>query len=331
MPAPKRSNVPDWACWRALSDSDREREYSPSSCVGGDYRPFIEAYRKSSLRARDDTARQGGRWQTVRYGPGAAQYIELCLPSRRASPRPGLLVFIHGGYWQELSAGDSLFAATDCLRHGLAFAAVNYTLAPAARVEDIAAECRQAIDVLSAEAPALGVDPHRIVVAGSSAGAHLSALSALSAPSASSVLSVLRSEDLPARVPHRTSLRAVVLLSGVYDLEPLIGTSINAALRLDVSSARRLSPRLADLSGFPQTIIAWGANETTEFKRQSRDFAALLGRAGIACDAFEVEGRNHFDIVFDLLAEETPLGCQTLAAVQCTKAESNFSENWPDS
>ena len=52
---------------------------------------------------------------------------------------------------------------------------------------------------------------------------------------------------------------------------------------------------------------AWGEIETSEFKRQSRAFAARLAREAIACRTLEVPGRNHFDVVLGLGDPASPL------------------------
>jgi arylformamidase len=291
------------SAWQKMAPEERESEYSPSSCIGGNYQPFIAAYQTHSARARADCSALGATWSAPRYGDQVGQQITLCLPpaGAQAANRPtGLLVFIHGGYWQELSAQDSLFAAPNCIQRGLAFAALDYTLAPAASVADIVAECRRAMVWLFQHAKALGVDASRIVVAGSSAGAHLAAMVAM--PGA-----------LPDGAGGSFALRAAVLVSGIYELEPLVGTSINIALALSPASARQVSPALLPMLGFPKTLVCWGAIETAEFKRQSRDFSHALNAGGTSCDSFEVPLRNHFDVILDLTDTSTHLGAVTLS------------------
>jgi arylformamidase len=273
--------------WRDLDLTTREREYSPSSCIGGNYQPFVQAYTDRSRMARTATP---GRLN-LQYGRKPRQHLDLFLPPSAAAGAapPPLLVFIHGGYWQELSKDDSAFAATDCLKQGFAFTALDYTLAPHASVAQIVDECRSGLNWLHANAQALGFDAQRIVVAGSSAGAHLAAMTALPGSGAAQV-------------------RAAVLVSGIFELEPLIGTSINAALGLTPEAAREASPALRDVTGFPPCIVCWGEVETSEFKRQSRDFAARLDDAGTPCQVFEVPRRNHFDVILDLADPQTQLG-----------------------
>ena len=61
-------------------------------------------------------------------------------------------------------------------RQGYAFASINYRLVPAATVEEQAADVAAAVQAIVERADALGVDRHRIVLMGHSAGAHLVAL-----------------------------------------------------------------------------------------------------------------------------------------------------------
>jgi arylformamidase len=289
--------------WQQMQPEERERQYSPSSCIGGNYLPFVQAYQSRSQEAYAHSQALGATWLTQHYGDQPAQRLLLCLPptsSVARSPPRGLLVFIHGGYWQELSAQDSLFPASACVQRGLAFAALDYTLAPTASVADIVAECRKALVWLFRNAAAWGLDASRIVVAGSSAGAHLAAMVAMP-------------DALPDGEGGSYAVRAAVLVSGIYELEPLIGSSINAALALNPLSAQQVSPSLLPLSGFPRSVVCWGAVETQEFKRQSRDFANALVAAGTPCETFEVPLRNHFDVILDLSDATTRLGATTFS------------------
>jgi arylformamidase len=264
--------------------ADREREYSPSSCIGGNYQPHIQAYVERSAAAR-----QAHSPLTLRYGATDTQTLDLFVPA--SATRPPLLVFFHGGYWQELSKQESAFAAPACLAHGIAYAAVDYTLAPKATLDEIVAECRAATSWLVRNGGTAGIDATRLVVAGSSAGAHLAAMVALTAGGA---------------------VKGAVLVSGVYDLAPLIGTSIDAPLHLDPASAARNSPLGLPLGDFPPSLVCWGEIETGEFKRQSRVFAAAVRESGRKCEDFEIAGRNHFDVILDLADPAAPLGRRVL-------------------
>lgn len=273
-----------------MSDRDREREYSPSSCLpDGDYRPYVEAYRIESDRSRALVEQSDAAIRVVSYGDSESHTIDLALPSAADGGVP-VVVFFHGGYWQELSKRDAFFPAWDAVQQGWAYAAVDYTLAPVATLDEIVDECRRAMAAIRSESDALGLDRSRIVVAGSSAGAHLAAMVALE-PSA---------PDPP--------IAGAVLVSGVYDLEPLIGTSINDALGLDVSSALRNSPLFLDAHGFPPTTLVYGENETREFGAQTGSFERHLEGHGVEAFAVCLEDKNHFDVIMDLCRPGSALG-----------------------
>ncbi|MEQ5837904.1 alpha/beta hydrolase [Paraburkholderia acidicola] len=271
---------------RNSTSSDLDEAYSPSS-VAGNYREIIDAYGSTSRRTlqRSPAIR-------VRYGNHPDEYVLLFEPD--GGPARALLVFFHGGYWQELSAEDACFPADTLLERGIGYAAVNYTLAPRASVAQIAAQCAQAVAMLAVHRPAV-----RIVLAGSSAGAHLAAM--------------LMTMDWSANGVQCLPFDGAVLLSGVYDLRPLVATYINAPLGLNLAAAAApASPMLCPLRAAVPAVVCWGEYETAAFKQQSRAYAHRLACAGKRVSHYEVAGRNHFDILFDLTMPHTRLGIDTL-------------------
>ena len=261
--------------WHHFDLNTLEEEYSPSSMIGGNYQPFIDAYVNQSQQAFKSVPCR----RDLRYGEGPRAWMDYFPATQRDAE---LLVFIHGGYWQELSKTESAFLAPAWVNSGRAHCVLDYDLAPSVRLEAIVQECSDGLHWLIANAADLGFDPGKIVLAGSSAGAHLAAMLCLRHP----------------------DIKGAVLLSGLYDLEPLVPTYVNQALGLDALGARRLSPmhllRSGETGRFPKCLIAWGEHETGEFKRQSQEFAALLLACGAKCDIYEVAGCNHFDIATTL-------------------------------
>ncbi len=262
----------------------REREYSPSSAIGGNYAPFLAQYAALSARAH---ARLPVR-RDLRYGAAPRASLDY-FPAPTGAINPGLLVYIHGGYWQEGTKEHSAFLAQAWHEAGLAHAVVGYTLAPEAGLPQIVAECRAALAWLVARAGTLGFDAANVVVAGSSAGGYLTAASADRSP-----------------VP----VRGIVPVSGVFDVAPLIGTSINALLGLDEATATALDLLVPERRYCP-AVVAWGEVETSAFKRQSHAFAAGVRASGTPCAALEVPGRNHFDVVLELGDPASPLFAAT--------------------
>jgi arylformamidase len=288
----------DSSNWRNWPLAEREREYSPSSCLAA-IEPFLNAY---VARSRDAETRFRCQ-KNLLWGERPDEIFDY-FPA--ASADVPLLVYIHGGYWQEHSKDESLFAAPDCVANGIAFAAIDYTLAPQASVGFIVEQCRRAIASLRRQAAALGFDARRIYVSGNSAGAHLAAMLLVAGWQAAYGLA----DDVVA---------GAVLLSGIYDLEPLVGTYIDAALHLTAEDVAMLSPLLLRPGRPVRIIVAWGDNETAEFKRQSRAFAAALVDSEFPVSAFELAGTNHFDIVFGLAHRGSVLGDATIELIHGAK------------
>lgn len=284
--------------WQHMSVGELEREYSPSSAVGGNYQPFIKDYSRLSKGARARCK----RIETVKYGPRPSNTIDIALPENTDQSASGsacpLLVFFHGGYWQEGSKTDSFFGADVFIEQGIAYGAVAYTLAPEVTLAQIIAECRLALDSIFSIAGTLGIDPDRIHIAGSSAGAHLCAMCCIDGGNVGPTA--------------KNRIAGAILLSGVYEVEALIGTSVNDAVGLTRDDAKKVSPQLLSTMHFPRTIITWGEVETDEFKRQSGAFAGKLTALNRDVQYFETPTRNHFDIVHDIANADSRLGLSVL-------------------
>jgi arylformamidase len=244
----------------------RDRDYSPSSLVP-DSAAILDRYVEESRKARETVS-----WKEIAYGDDPMARIDLF-------PADGpLLIYIHGGYWQELDKTDSAFMVPGLHAQGVAVAVLGYGLAPRLDLDAIVAMVRAGVRFLMDTA---GSRP--VYLAGTSAGAHLTAMC------------------LPdARVS------GTILLSGVYDLEPLLGTYINGAVGMDEATARRNSPlRLA--IEVPPSIVARGEHEPAGFAEQHENW--LQAHPG---ESLIVQERNHFDLPLDLGDPSTILGRKVL-------------------
>jgi arylformamidase len=277
--------------WRDWPIARLEREYSPSTCVPS-IDPFLAGYTRGSAEALATLSSR----RNLPWGHGTDEVFDF-FPA--ASPNSPLLVFFHGGYWQEHSKDDVLFVASKCVPRGIAYASVNYTLAPRTTVSTIVDQCRRAVISISRQASELGFDPRRLFVAGSSAGAHLA--------------SMLLIDGWQRHEPSSENVIAgAILLSGIYDLQPLVPTYINQALKMTPNDAIALSPVKLRLAPPAPVVVAWGENEPDEFKRQSQVFANVLRESAFPVKTLEARGANHFDIVFEIADPETALGRLTL-------------------
>jgi arylformamidase len=200
-------------------------------------------------------------------------------------PHAPLLMFIHGGYWQKLSAADSLFNGHDAMAEGIALHAVEYTLAPHASIAQMIDECITDVSRTITE-----LEPTRVILAGSSAGAHLVAM-------------CTRDEFIASHVD------GVALLSGIYDVRPLVVTPTNDPLHLTTESAVEISPQLLPLPyAVPHALLAVGGHEPPEFIRQNAEFGERLLNEGSAVQILVEEHLDHFDLPYDLLKRGTKVG-----------------------
>lgn len=278
-----------------FDQAELDREYSPSSCVD-DINVFLEKYVLFSKTAKQASLDNGTCTPDLRYGTGAEETLDLFAPTH-ADPAP-LHVFIHGGYWQLLSKNESCFAAPMFQERGSYFAALNYTLAPQQTLTGIVEENRRAIVWLYSTAEKWGFDPNRIFLSGSSAGAHLATM-------------MLLTDWTVYGLPEDT-IKGVCAISGVFDLEPIVLTYVNDVVGMDTEEAILNSPVHHRIRNRCPIILTYGDNETDEFKGQTNRFADILKEANIPVTLGEVSGRNHFDIVLDLMDSETWLAKQVL-------------------
>ena len=193
------------------------------------------------------------------------------------------MLYIHGGYWQALDKSTSSHLARGANERGLTVAMPSYTLAPAATLADIVSEIEAAADFVMQRTG------RPLVVTGHSAGGHLTAC-LMARPSA-----------------LRMPVRAAMPISGLFDLPPLVPTSINKALGLTLEEAHRLSP----LEWIPPTnghlVAVVGGAESGEFLRQSHAIVERWGKAGVATRYHEVTGAHHFDVIAGLADPGDPL------------------------
>ncbi|MEE8171877.1 MAG: alpha/beta hydrolase [Alphaproteobacteria bacterium] len=234
--------------------------------------------------------------QDVRYGAAPRQRLDLFPAPEAASP---LLVFIHGGYWRSNDKSNYAFIAAPVIARGGALAIINYGLAPDTAMGDIIEHAREAVTWLYDNEAAGQFDRTRIHIAGHSAGGHLAA--------------ELLATDWQARGLPAEVIRGVTAISGLFDLAPLIETSINNELGLDQKSARQFSPlyRMPRLRA--SLAVAVGADETDAFLQQSRDYAERCRAAGHDCNLLCLEACNHYTILSQLADSEAPLTQAVLA------------------
>jgi arylformamidase len=262
----------------ALAPADLEAEYNNRARVP-EYPEIMAGWERDAAAYRQ--ARRHRAELGLSYGPHPHQTIDVFHADAPEDAAP-LVVFIHGGYWRSLEPSLFSHMATGANSHGYSVAVPGYRLCPEVDVATIVEDLRQACLFLHAR---LG---KKLVGCGHSAGGHLTA--AMAATDWAVI-----GNKIPADL-----LRRGLAVSGVFDLVPLIGTSINESLRLDRAGAERASPAFWPVPPGVELDLFVGETESAEFIRQSRDMAGRWSAAGARTSFGIVPGRNHFDVILPL-------------------------------
>ena len=228
----------------------------------------------------------------LKYGSHPRETLDLF----RVPGATSTLVFIHGGYWRSLSKLETAFIAEPFVKAGVSVALINYPLCPDVTVAHIRDSVLISFAYLCSKV-LTKTEQQTIVVSGHSAGGHLAAAHAI--------------VDWATRGLTATPIKAIVSLSGVFDVEPLISTSINADIRLTPAMAQSINLLAAQPAAEVKLLAAVGGDEPEEFHRQSRD---LVANWNIVAPGYSiVPNTNHFTIVEAFADAGHPLHKSVLA------------------
>lgn len=262
---------------------------------------ILARWQQRAAEARDALA-----FTSVAYGDDPTESLDLFAAEDAPASAP-LLVFVHGGYWRSLSKRDFSWIASPYVAAGIHVAVVDYGLAPRYPLETIVRQSLAAIAHLWLNAASLGIDPDAIVVAGHSAGGHLTAM-----------MLAARWPDYDPRLPADL-LRGGVAISGLYDLEPVLHTPyLNRDLQLTPERVAPLSPLYMTPATDAPLITAVGGDESDEFRRHDREIGIAWADClredvplpgadhFVACERFAQPGERLFEATVDLCHEPAP-------------------------
>ena len=231
----------------------------------------------------------------VPFGPTLAEHVDL-YPAGEDAP---ILIYVHGGFWYLRTSKEFGFVARGPVSRGVATVVTNYALCPRVTIDEIVRQTRAVVAWVYNNAHSFGGDPGRIHVAGHSAGGHLVAM--------------LLATDWEGEygLPNDI-LRGATAISGLFDLAPFPYTFLQPRLQLGWDQILRNSPILHIPDAAPPLLLAYGEDETAEFKRQSEDFFAARKEKGLPCDLLPLPNKNHFDVVDGFLDAESHLCSEVL-------------------
>ncbi|KAK9966975.1 hypothetical protein ABG768_004050 [Culter alburnus] len=224
----------------------------------------------------------------VPYGEGDGEKLDVYIPSS-SSPDLPLVIYFHGGYWQFLSKDESGFLAVPLVQKGVVVVAVGYSIAPKGNMDLMVSQVRRSVvSVIQQYSHISG-----LYLCGHSAGAHLAAM----------VLSTDWSQyDISPQI------KGAFLVSGIYDLQPILSTYVNEPLKMNEEVALRNSPshflsQLKVSSSSCDIIVAVAQNDSPEFRKQSEEYFKALESAGLKVSFEDVPNTDHFSIIEQLVDE----------------------------
>ncbi|MEQ8709504.1 MAG: alpha/beta hydrolase [Rhodospirillales bacterium] len=264
--------------WRDLAKSELVRQYNNRGLVP-DHQDYFATWDDWS---EDYRARAPKFLPDISYGKSLPEKLDLLMPD---AENPPLHLFIHGGYWQAMGRKNFSFIAEGLNDHGAAVAVMSYGLCPDVKISDIVAQVRRCTAFLLRSGDRLGVDSSRLSISGHSAGGHLGA-----------VLCATDWSAYDARLPNHP-ISGAVLISGLYELEPIIHTPVNDAVGMTADAAERNSPIFMPPRTRAGISCVVGGDESAEYHRQSDDFVASWAASGAHISKTGIPGTNHFSVV----------------------------------
>lgn len=275
-----------------MADIDYEAEYNNRARVP-EHPEIFARWTGEAENYRAETLKAGRAQLGLSYGVSPRQSVDLFLPE--AGEAAPLAIFIHGGWWRSLDPSMFSQMARGLNIHGVAVAVAGYDLCPNVSIADIVEQARRACAFLWQRYG------RRIFVYGHSAGGHLAA--------------AMVATDWPSLYPKVPAdlVPAGYSISGVFDLAPLIGISVNQDLKLDAPAARNVSPLFWPIQSGRTFDAVVGGLESSEFKRQSQTLVQQWRHNGAQIRYEEFAGANHFTVI-DALAD--PRSAMTARAAE---------------
>lgn len=231
---------------------------------------------------------------------------DLYAPSGRG-PFP-VVVAAPGGGWLVCDRRGISHWGDYLARQGFALFAIEYRTAGAAKMfPEAVCDVVSAVQFVRRAASEFDIDPDRVALLGSSAGAHVAALTALAGDT-----SLFRSQPANAHVDIGPAVKAFLGIYGVYDLFAHWQQEIADFPTANERRSERLlgGPPYADrqlyFNASPLSYVRHAANKLAIFlaygttddvvspHMQSEPFIRALKQAGYPVRACPVEGAGHF-------------------------------------
>jgi arylformamidase len=283
--------------WLDMDQAALDAAYDQKTCAPN-MQQILDRYAAKSEGVRSRL----GLPKRYSYGDAPIEKLYIFKTDKTGAP---IHIFLHGGGWQRGLARDYAFPAELFVHAG-----AHYVVPDFSPVQDvggsltpIADQVRRAVAWAYRNAETFGGNPDSLYVSGFSSGAHLAGV----------VLTTDWTNDFG--LPP-DAVKGGLCCSGMFDLEPVRLSARRNYIRFTDEMVQALSPKRHLDRIIAPLIVAYGTLETTEFRRQSRDFAEAVQAAGKPVHLLAGEGYNHFEILETLA---NPYGLLGRAALRQMK------------
>ena len=226
------------------------------------------------------------RMANIAYGPETQQRLDIYEPATKSGLKP-VLVFVHGGSWQEGNKADYEFVGRAFAARGYLTLVIGYRALPKNAYPDFVTDVALVTKWATLNAPEYGGDGHNIFLVGHSAGAYNATLAVLDER-------YIRDVNLSPSV-----IKAVATLAGPFDFLPLDSPITIATFGhlKDLASTQPINFARADA---PPFLLLHGTNDNTVYPKNSRSLRAHLIEKGGHATAIEYRGVTHVGILLDI-------------------------------
>jgi arylformamidase len=262
--------------WMNMDQVELDTAYDQSK-----YAPTQKQIQARYASRSDEVRRILGEPQRVAYGPSEHEKLDIY---KTKKPNAPIYVFIHGGRWLLGKARNYGYPAELFVNAGAHYIALDFILVKEAGgdISVMAEQVRRAIAWVYKNADQFGGDRNKLYVGGHSSGGHLCGIASVT--------------DWPALGVPADGIKGWHCMSGLFDMKPVRLSARSTYVKFTDATEDAMSTQrhLAKINA--PVVLAYGTNETPEFQRQSRDFAAALKAAGKQVELIEAPNYNHFEM-----------------------------------
>jgi len=261
--------------WRELTQEYIDWAYE-QSCHASNMDQLLEKCKLESVLSRERI----GEPSRYAYGSSNDERVDVYSPSTYNNR--SAIIYMHGGAWKTGFANSYSYLAEPFLNLGYTVCIPDFAnvVQLSGNLSAMSDQACKSIEWSLHYCKQQGIDT--VYLIGHSSGAHLSAVYA---------------SNYKNYYSNNTPIKSMMLISGLYDLEPVMVSSRRTYLNLTEFEIEELSP-IRHLENISVPIdIVFGSNDSPEFIRQSKEFFNSLSEKNSRVSCMCLENTNHYELL----------------------------------